>query len=165
MRSAFATAPASPGAAATPAPRLTTRRSFDSSLPGTVPTRIIARPAAIVSLTVSPPAFPITTCAAAMRAAMSRSKPSTRAFTPTSAAVFVTRSSAPLALPHTTVSSTSGIPWNERMMARIGPTPKLPLVTSTRSASPGSGATTSGTDSKAGRTGIPVSFILSYGTP
>ena len=41
-------------------------------------------------------------------------------------------------------------------MSRIGPTPKPPLVTSTRSGSPGAGSRTAAMRSKAGRTGMPV---------
>jgi hypothetical protein len=136
---------------------------FPSSLPGTAPTMIIARPAVSVSDTVSPPALPTTTCASATRAGMSRSKPITRADVPeTSVAIRVRNSSD---APQMTVSSTFGKAAHERTMSRSGPTPKPPLVTSTRRGSPDSGSRTGAMFSNARRTGIPVLTIRERSTP
>ena len=54
---------------------------------------------------------------------------------------------------------------NDRIIASTGPTPKPPLVTSTRSRSPGRGSRTSAVASKARRTGMPVVRSRSASNP
>ncbi len=94
-RIAWTTIPTSAGSATCPASARMTRFALIPSFPGTAPAMIMGRPAVSVSLTVRPPALPTTRCVSAMRAGISFSNPSTRAFTPASTASFVTRVSSP----------------------------------------------------------------------